>query len=54
MKISVIVRKINDDTFISPDNIFNIFDSEGVSATTKLFAAAIKVETTATANKKIT
>lgn len=51
MKISIIVRKINDDTFISPENIFNIFDSEGVSATTKLFAASIKVETTSTANK---
>lgn len=51
MKISIIVRKINDDTFISPENIFNIFDNEGASITTKLFAASIKVETTATANK---
>lgn len=51
MKISIIVRKINDDTFISSDNIFNIFDSEGASITTKLFATSIKVETTATANK---
>ena len=51
MKISIIVRKINDDTFISPENIFNIFDSEGASITTKLFAASIKVETTSTANK---
>lgn len=51
MKISIIVRKINDDTFISPDNIFNIFDNEGASVTTKLFAASIKVETTSTANK---
>ena len=51
MKISIIVRKINDDTFISPENIFNIFDNEGASITTKLFAASIKVETTSTANK---
>lgn len=51
MKISIIVRKINDDTFISSDNIFNIFDSEGASITTKLFATSIKVETTSTANK---
>ena len=51
IKISIIVRKINDDTFISPDNIFNIFDSEGASITTKIFATAINVETTATANK---
>lgn len=51
IKISIIVRKINDDAFISPDNIFSIFDSEGASITTKLFATAINVETTATANK---
>ena len=51
MKISVVVRKINDDAFVDATNMFNIFDNEGVSVTTKLFAAAIKVETTATANK---
>ena len=51
MKISVVVRKINDDAFIDTANMFNIFDNEGVSVTTKLFAASIKVETTAIANK---
>ena len=38
-------------TFIDTANMFNIFDNEGVSVTTKLFAASIKVETTAIANK---
>lgn len=51
MKISIVVRKINDDTFIDTTSIFNIFDTEGASITTKLFATAIRVETTATANK---
>lgn len=51
MKISIVVRKINDDTFVDTTNIFNIFDTEGASITTKLFATAIRVETTSTANK---
>lgn len=51
MKISIVVRKINDDTFVDTTNIFNIFDTEGASVTTKLFATAIRVETTSTANK---
>ena len=51
MKISIVIRKLKNDVFLSDNNIFNIFDSEGVGTETKLFATAIKVETTATANK---
>ena len=51
IKISVLVRKITDDTFVDTANIFNIFDRDSVNVVTKLFAAAIKVETSAAANK---
>ena len=51
IKISVLVRKITDDTFVDTTNIFNIFDRDSVNVVTKLFAAAIKVETSAAANK---
>lgn len=46
LKISVIIRRIADDTFVDPTNIFNIFDTDSANVVTKLFSVAVKIDTT--------
>lgn len=52
LKISVIIRRIADDTFVDPTNIFNIFDTDGANVVTKLFSVAVKIDTTTATSRR--
>jgi hypothetical protein len=51
VKISILLRKIEDDTLVNAVNCFTIFDTTGVNVSTKLLASAVQIDPTAKASR---